>query len=197
MIRIRRFSATLIVLALAAIPLAASATAFAALPGGDGLSLLTWVLAVVMGFLGLSAAFLKLLVQPTMAKMIADQHEELGLLLQKTSQAFVARLSDHEAAAEVRWANHHADTNAHPAGSSARIDPLREALHVLDMGQRELLAKMNTMTETLRQDNDALNEIDARLRNLENEHCILHGTFLKQRKGDPPTLPVEKLRGGE
>ena len=194
--RVRRLSATLIVLVLAAIPLAASATAFAALPGGDGLSILTWVLAVVMGFLGLSAAFLKLLVQPTMAKMIADQRDEMSRVLRDTSAAFLTKLAEHETAAEVRWAHHHADPAAHPAGSSARIDPMRDALHALDLGQREMLAKLNTVAETLKQDADALAEIDARLSGLEREHCIMHGSFLKRRAADPPDVYPDSPRGG-
>lgn len=193
--RIRRLSATLIVLVLAAIPLAASATAFSTLPGSDGLALLTWVLGVVMGFLGLSGLFLRLLVQPTMEKMVESQRQELSKVLAATAAAFVDKLAEHSDANERRWAAHHADPAAHPAGSSARLDPLRSSLQALDLGQREVITKLNTMAEALKQDAQAIAEIDVRLAGLEREHCILRGTFLRQRKDDPPTLPVEDMRG--
>lgn len=201
MIRIRHAAATLIVMVLSSVPLTASAAVWmlsgAALPFGDGLALLTWVLGVVMGFLGLSGLFLRLLVQPTMERMVESQRQELAKVLSQTADAFSSKLAEHAARNEKQWAHHHADPAAHPAGSSARIDPIRDALHVLDLGQRELLGKMNTMAATLNEDSAALSEIDARLANLEHEHCILHGVYLKRRASDPPSLDPEKLRGKE
>lgn len=197
--RVRRLAATIVVLALGFVPLTASAAAWimagALAPFGDGLALLTWVLAVVTGFLGLSGLFLKLLVQPTMEKMITAQRQELATVLESTAAAFLERLTRHETAAEMRWAAHHADPAAHPAGSSARIDPLRESLHILDLGQRELLAKLNAMCEDMKEEAQAISEIDLRLSGLEKEHCLLHGSVLEKRASDPLGLEPEKLRG--
>jgi hypothetical protein len=52
------------------------------------------------------------------------------------------------------------------------------------------------VAETLKQDADALAEIDARLGGLEREHCILHGAFLRRRRGDPPDTDTVLMRGG-
>ncbi len=70
---------------------------------------------------------------------------------------------------------HDATKDAHQAAAHENHAPMQASMHNLDLGMAAILGKLNVIAETVKTDARLLDDLNERVRVIEEEHAAFHG----------------------